>query len=167
MPAATIRPATPADVPLVLRLIRELADYEKLAHEVTATEADLHESLFGPRPIIEVLIAEADGDVSGYALFFHNYSTFLCQRGLYLEDLFVRPPFRGRGIGKSLLSHLAKLAVDRGCLRFEWAVLDWNEPAIGFYRSLGARPLEDWTVFRVTGEALQRLALDRPEPPAP
>ena len=161
MPPATIRPATVADVPLILRLIGELAEYEKLAHEVTATEADLHDSLFGPRPIIEVLIAEADGDVAGYALCFHNYSTFLCKRGLYLEDLFVRPAFRGRGIGRLLLSHLAKLAIDRGCLRFEWAVLDWNEPAIAFYRSLGARPLEDWTVFRVTGEALQRLADDR------
>lgn len=161
MLAATIRPATPADVPLILRLIRELADYEKLAHEVTATEADLHESLFGPRPIIEVLIAEAEGEAAGYALCFHNYSTFLCKRGLYLEDLFVRPRFRGRGIGKLLLSHLAKLAVDRGCVRFEWAVLDWNEPAIEFYRSLGARPLEDWTVFRLTGEALQKLADDR------
>jgi GNAT superfamily N-acetyltransferase len=158
MPVATIRPATPADVPLVLRLIHELADYEKLAHEVSATEADLHESLFGPRPIIEVLIAEAEGDAAGYALCFHNYSTFLCKRGLYLEDLFVRPPFRGRGIGKMLLSRLAKLAVERGCVRLEWAVLDWNEPAIAFYRSLGARPLEDWTVFRVTGDALQRLA---------
>jgi GNAT superfamily N-acetyltransferase len=161
MAPARIRPATAADVPLILRLIRELAEYEKLAHEVTATEADLHESLFGPRPIIEVLIAEADGDVAGYALFFHNYSTFLCKRGLYLEDLFVRPPFRGRGIGKVLLTHLAKLAVARGCLRFEWAVLDWNEPAIEFYRGLGARPLEDWTVFRVTGAALQQLADSR------
>jgi GNAT superfamily N-acetyltransferase len=158
MPPATIRPATAADVPLILRLIRELAEYEKLAHEVTATEADLHESLSGPRPIVEVLIAEAGSDVAGYALCFHNYSTFLCKRGLYLEDLFVRPPFRGRGIGKLLLSHLARLAVERGCVRLEWAVLDWNEPAIEFYRSLGARPLEDWTVFRVTGEALQQLA---------
>jgi len=158
MDAATIRPATPADVPLILQLIRELADYEKLAHEVTATEAELHESLFGPRPIIEVLIAETDGDTAGYALTFHNYSTFLCKRGLYLEDLFVRPPYRGRGIGKMLLSRLAKLAVEQGYVRFEWAVLDWNEPAIEFYRSLGAKPLEDWTVFRVTGEALRRLA---------
>jgi GNAT superfamily N-acetyltransferase len=158
MPVATIRPATPADVPLVLRLIHELADYEKLAHEVSATEADLHESLFGPRPIIEVLIAEAEGDAAGYALCFHNYSTFLCKRGLYLEDLFVRPPFRGRGIGKMLLSRLAKLAVERGSVRLERAEPDCNAPASAVYRSLGARPLEDWTEIRVTGDALQRLA---------
>jgi GNAT superfamily N-acetyltransferase len=161
VPSTTIRPATPADVPLILRLIGELADYEKLAHEVTATEADLRESLFGSRPAIEVLIAEADDEAAGYALFFHNYSTFLCKRGVYLEDLFVRPPFRGRGIGKSLLMHVAKVAAGRGCVRFEWAVLDWNEPAIEFYRSLGAVPMHDWTVFRVDGEALQRLAAGR------
>lgn len=161
MSNASIRNATRADVPLILQLIRELAEYERLAHEVTATEDDLARSLFGTRPIAEVIIAEAEGNVAGYALFFHNYSTFLCKRGIYLEDLFVRPPFRGRGIGKRLLSHLARLAVDRGCVRFEWAVLDWNEPAISFYRSLGAKPMEDWTVFRITGEALQRLADDR------
>jgi GNAT superfamily N-acetyltransferase len=155
-----IRPATADDVPLILSLIRELAGYEKLAHEVTARDADLHESLFGARPGAEVVIAERDGDVAGYALFFHNYSTFLGKRGLYLEDLFVRPAFRGRGIGKQLLSRLAKIAVDRGCARFEWAVLDWNESAIGFYRGLGAVPMHDWTVMRLTGEALERLAAE-------
>jgi GNAT superfamily N-acetyltransferase len=158
MPAATIRPAIAADVPLVLQLIRELAAYEKLGHEVTATERDLRESLFSSPPSAEVVIAETDGGVAGYALFFHNYSTFLCKRGLYLEDLFVRPSFRGRGIGRLLLSHLAGIAVQRGCARFEWAVLDWNESAIGFYRSLGAMPMDDWTVFRLSGDALKRLA---------
>ena len=158
MPAATIRSATAADVPLVLQLIRELAAYEKLGHEVTATERDLRESLFSSPPSAEVVIAETDGGVAGYALFFHNYSTFLCKRGLYLEDLFVRPSFRGRGIGRLLLSHLAGIAVQRGCARFEWAVLDWNESAIGFYRSLGAMPMDDWTVFRLSGDALKQLA---------
>lgn len=158
MPAATIRPAIAADVPLVLQLIRELAAYEKLGHEVTATERDLRESLFSSPPSAEVVIAETDGGVAGYALFFHNYSTFLCKRGLYLEDLFVRPSFRGRGIGRLLLSHLAGIAVQRGCARFEWAVLDWNESAIGFYRTLGAMPMDDWTVFRLSGDALKRLA---------
>ena len=158
MPAATIRSATAADVPLVLQLIRELAAYEKLGHEVTATERDLRESLFSSPPSAEVVIAETDGGVAGYALFFHNYSTFLCKRGLYLEDLFVRPSFRGRGIGRLLLSHLAGIAVQRGCARFEWAVLDWNESALGFYRSLGAMPMDDWTVFRLSGDALKQLA---------
>ena len=158
MPAATIRPAIAADVPLVLQLIRELAAYEKLGHEVTATERDLRESLFSSPPSAEVVIAETDGGVAGYALLFQNYSTFLCKRGLYLEDLFVRPSFRGRGIGRLLLSHLAGIAVQRGCARFEWAVLDWNESAIGFYRSLGAMPMDDWTVFRLSGDALKWLA---------
>jgi GNAT superfamily N-acetyltransferase len=153
-----IRPAVKADAPVILSLIRELAEYERLAHEVTATESDLRESLFGPRPAAEVVIVEWGGETAGYALFFHNYSTFLGRRGLYLEDLFVRPAFRGRGIGKALLMHLARLAVERGCARFEWAVLDWNEPAIGFYRSLGAVPMTDWRVMRVTGEALTKLA---------
>lgn len=154
----TLRSATEADVALILGLIRELAEYEKLAHEVTASENDLRESLFGPRPGAEVVIAEQDGEPAGYALFFHNYSTFLCKRGIYLEDLFVRPVFRGRGIGKLLLAHLAGIAVTRGCARFEWAVLDWNESAIGFYRSLGAVPMNEWTVMRLTGESLRRLA---------
>ena len=160
---ATIRPASQADVPQILSLIHELAEYEKLAHEVTATKDDLHESLFGLRPGAEVVIAELDGAVAGYALFFHNYSTFLCKRGLYLEDLFVRPVFRGKGIGKQLLTHLARLAVERGCARFEWAVLDWNESAIGFYRSLGAELMDSWTVMRVTGEALEALARSTPK----
>lgn len=157
-----IRPATEADVPLVLGLIGELAEYEKLAHEVTASEDDLRRSLFGSRPGAEVVIAECDGVTAGYALFFHNYSTFLGKRGLYLEDLFVRPALRGRGIGKLLLSFLAKTAIERDCARFEWAVLDWNESAIGFYKRLGAMPMEDWTVMRVTGEALERLAAAQP-----
>jgi GNAT superfamily N-acetyltransferase len=154
----TLRTAVEADVPLILRLIRELADYEKLAHEVSATENDLRASLFGVHPDAEVVIAEQDGEVAGYALFFHNYSTFHGKRGLYLEDLFVRLPFRGRGIGKLLLSHLAKVAVQRGCTRFEWAVLDWNQPAIRFYQQLGAVAMNDWTVFRVSGDALARLS---------
>lgn len=154
----TIRRATEADTATIFSLICDLAEYEKLANEVTATEADLRVSLSGPRPAIEVLIAESDGEVAGYALFFHNYSTFLCKRGVYLEDLFVRPAYRGRGIGKLLLSHLAKLVVDRDCARLEWAVLNWNESAIRFYNSLGAVPMNEWTVMRVTGEALGRLA---------
>ena len=153
-----IRPAVESDVPLVLGLIRELAEYEKLADQVTATEEDLRRSLFSSRPDAEVVIAEFKGEPAGYALFFHNYSTFLCKRGIYLEDLFVRPTFRGRGIGKLLLSYLAKLAIERGCSRFEWAVLDWNESAIGFYKGIGAVPMADWTVMRVTGEALGRVA---------
>ena len=156
--STSIRTATEADVPLILGLIRELAEYERLAHEVTATEDDLRESLFGPRPAAEVVIAESDGETAGYALFFHNYSTFLCKRGLYLEDLFVRPTFRGRGIGKQLLKHLAQLAVARDCARFEWAVLDWNESAIAFSRSIGAKAMDEWTVMRVTGEDLKLLA---------
>jgi GNAT superfamily N-acetyltransferase len=159
----TIRTATEADAATILGLIHELAEYERLAHEVTATEHDLHASLFGVHPDAEVAIAETDGAVAGYALFFHNYSTFHCKRGLYLEDLFVRPAFRGRGIGKRLLSHLAKLAVQRGCARFEWAVLDWNESAIRFYRSFGAEAMQDWTVFRVSGDALLTLAGGRRE----
>ena len=154
----TIRPATPSDVPLILRFIRELAEYERLAHEVVATEDGLRDTLFGPRPYAEVVIAEEEGEPAGFALFFHNYSTFLGRTGIYLEDLYVRPGMRGRGTGRALLAHLARLAVERGCGRLEWWVLDWNEPAIRFYRSLGARPMDDWTVFRVSGDALQRLA---------
>jgi GNAT superfamily N-acetyltransferase len=158
-----LRPATAADVPVILALIGELAEYERLAHEVTATEADLHRTLFGERRYAEVVIAEIDDAVAGHALFFHNYSTFHGKPGLYLEDLFVRPPFRLRGIGKALLTHLAELAVARECARFEWAVLDWNSPAIEFYRRLGAVPMEEWTVYRVTGAPLARLA-QHPEP---
>jgi GNAT superfamily N-acetyltransferase len=155
-----IRPAVPADAPLIVSLIRGLAEYERLAHECVATEERVRESLFGPRPDAEVVIAEVDGRAAGFALFFHNYSTFLARRGLYLEDLFVVPEFRGQGVGRALLRHLARLAVERGCGRFEWWVLDWNEPAIRFYRSLGAVPMDEWTVYRLTGDALQRLAAE-------
>jgi GNAT superfamily N-acetyltransferase len=153
-----IRPARPDDVPTVLSLIRALARYEKLEHEVAGTEGDLREHLFGPHPRAEVALVEEAGGVAAFALFFHNYSTFLCKPGLHLEDLFVLPEHRRKGHGRALLAHLAKLAVERGCGRFEWAVLDWNEPAIGFYRSLGAVMLEDWRIMRVTGESLGKLA---------
>jgi len=161
-----IEPARERDVPLILRLIKGLADYEKLAHEVRASEEGLRATLFGPNPAAEVVLAyvasgssrtSADEPV-GFALFFHNYSTFLGKRGLYLEDLFVVPEWRGRGAGRALLTHLATLAAERGCGRFEWAVLDWNEPAITFYKKLGAQPMHEWTVFRVTGDALATLA---------
>ncbi|MDB4905953.1 MAG: putative diamine acetyltransferase [Gemmatimonadetes bacterium] len=154
----TIRGATEADVPLVLRLIRGLAEYEKLADKVVATEALVSESLFGAHPAAEVIIAEWEGEPAGFALFFHNYSTFLARRGIYLEDLFVLPEMRGRGVGRALLARLSQLAIERQCGRLEWAVLDWNEPAIGFYKSLGAVPMDEWTVFRLTGEALESLA---------
>jgi GNAT superfamily N-acetyltransferase len=153
-----IRAATARDVPEILAFIRELADYEKLSGEVVATEARLRDSLFGPRPCAEVLIAEVDGRAAGFALFFHNYSTFLARPGIYLEDLFVRPAYRGRGTGKALLQRVAALALERHCGRLEWSVLDWNRPAIEFYRSVGAVPMEDWTVYRVTGPALATLA---------
>lgn len=154
----TIRPATIADVPLILDLIRGLAEYERLPHEVVATEAGLRASLFGPVPAAEVVIAEVEGTAAGFALFFHNYSTFLGRRGIWLEDLFVQPAFRGQGIGRALLGHLAEVAVARGCGRLEWSVLDWNASAIGFYRSLGAVPMDEWTTFRVAGDALTKLA---------
>ena len=157
-PAITLRPATRADIPQILDFIRGLAEYEKLAHEAVATPALLETHLFGERPTAEVVIAEADGVPAGFALFFHSFSTFLGQPGLYLEDLFVLPGHRGRGIGRRLMVHLAQLAVARGCGRFEWSVLDWNEPAIRLYRSLGAVGLDEWTVQRVTGDALQALA---------
>ena len=153
-----IRPARPEDVPAILSLIRALARYEKLEHEVVGTEADLREHLFGSPARAEVALVEDGGDVAAFALFFPNYSTFLCKPGLYLEDLFVLPDHLRKGYGKALLGHLARVAVERGCGRFEWAVLDWNEPAIAFYRSLGAKMQEDWRIFRVTGEALDRLA---------
>jgi GNAT superfamily N-acetyltransferase len=155
-----IRPARPEDVPAVLSLIRALARYERLEHEVVGTETALREHLFGAQPRAEVALAEEGGAIAGFALFFHNYSTFLCKPGLYLEDIFVLPEHRGRGHGRALLAHLARLALTRGCGRFEWSVLDWNEPAIGFYESLGARRLDDWRIFRVTGEALEKLAGD-------
>ncbi|MBK6803049.1 GNAT family N-acetyltransferase [Novosphingobium sp.] len=153
----TIRPATRSDLPLIAQLIRALADYEKLAHEVRFAEADLARHLFGPHPKAEVAIGELDGQAQGFALFFHNFSTFEGLPGIYLEDLFVRPEARGAGLGKALLTHLAALAVRRGCARLEWSVLDWNEPAIGFYRKLGARFMDEWTVMRVDGEALTRM----------
>lgn len=156
--APVIRPATPHDVPLVLSLIRELAAYEKLEHEVVATDADLAEALFGERAVAEAVIADVAGEPAAYALFFPNFSTFLGKPGLYLEDLYVRPAFRGRGIGRALLQHLAGIAVARGWGRMDWAVLAWNTPAIGFYERLGARILPDWRTCRITGEALARLA---------
>jgi len=156
--ALAIRPATPDDLPLIAELIRALADYEKLAHEVRYDEATLGEKLFGPRPYAEVLIGEIDGAPMGFALFFHNFSTFEGRPGIYLEDLFVRPEARGLGLGKALLAELARIAVERGCARLEWWVLDWNAPSIGFYRSLGARPMDEWTVMRVDGAALEALA---------
>ena len=157
-PPCRIRSAVEADVPLVLALSRELAEYERLADQVTAAESDLREALFGPAPRAEAVIARLDGEPIGFALFFHNFSTFLGRSGLYLEDLYVRPPFRGRGFGRRLLAHLARLAVERGCGRFEWSVLDWNEPAIAAYRKAGAEPMDEWTVYRLTGAALRRLA---------
>lgn len=153
-----IRSATEEDVPVILAFIRKLAEYEKLAHEVAATESGLRATLFGPRPFAEVIIGYWQGQPAGFALFFHNYSTFLGKPGIYLEDLYVDIEHRGRGCGKALLTHLAKLAVARDCGRLEWAVLDWNEPAIRFYRSLGAVPMDEWTVYRVTGAALNKLA---------
>ncbi len=153
-----IRSATPADIPSIARLIRALAEYEKLSHEVVLREEELHQHLFGERRYAEVVLAEDAGQVVGFALFFHNYSTFLSKPGIYLEDLFVLPEHRGRGHGKALLSHLAKLAVARGCGRFEWSVLDWNTPAIQFYESFGAEMQHEWKIFRLTGEALQRFA---------
>jgi GNAT superfamily N-acetyltransferase len=146
------------DVPLILRFIRALAEYEKLLDDVVATEAALEEHLFGPQPRSEVLLAEWDGVSAGFALYFHNFSTFLCRPGIYLEDVFVHPEFRGRGIGKALLLELARIARQRGCGRFEWAVLNWNTPSIRFYESLGAAAMDEWRLMRVTGAALERLA---------
>ena len=154
----TLRNATVDDVSLIRELIEGLAEYERLRHECQATDDLLRASLFGERAYAEVVIAEWDGVPAGFALFFHNYSTFLARPGIYLEDLFVRPTHRGRGIGEALLRHLAQLAVSRNCGRLEWSVLDWNTDAIGFYKKLGARPQDDWTVYRVTGDALTRLA---------
>ena len=154
----SIRSATPADLPLIAQFIRDLADYEKLAHEVRFDEATLGEKLFGPRPYAEVAIGEIDGAAQGFALFFHNFSTFEGRPGIYLEDLFVRPGARGSGLGKALLAHLARLCIERDCARLEWSVLDWNTPSIGFYRSLGAKLMDEWTVMRVDGEALDALA---------
>jgi GNAT superfamily N-acetyltransferase len=156
---ASVRSATPADVPVILALIRELAVYEKLEHLVGAKEEDLHTALFAERSVIEALIASLDDEPVGFALFFPNFSTFLGKPGLYLEDLYVRPEARGAGLGRMLLEHLAGLAVDRGWGRMEWSVLDWNQPAIEFYKKMGATPMDEWTTFRVTGGALRKLAL--------
>jgi GNAT superfamily N-acetyltransferase len=152
-----IVPAQEADTPLILEMIRGLAEYEKLSHVCSATEEQLRATLFGARPGAEALLAFRNGECAGFALFFPNYSTFLAKPGIYLEDLFVKPHARGNGIGKALLQELARLAVERGCGRLEWSVLDWNEPSIAFYRKLGAAPLDDWTMFRLTGEALAEL----------
>ncbi len=152
-----IRPATVTDVPIVLALIRELAEYEKLLHEVVATEALVRAALFGPKPVAECALACVNGGPVGFALYFHNYSTFMGRAGLYLEDLFVRPEHRGQGIGEALLRYLARIAVERGCARMEWAVLNWNKRAIEFYERMGAVGILDWTVFRVSDEALVRL----------
>ena len=154
----SIRQATEQDVPLILSFIRQLAEYERLSDEAVMTEATLRDSLFGPRPYAEVLLGYADDKPAAFAVFFHNFSTFLGRPGLYLEDLFVTPEMRGRGFGQAMLVELARIAVERKCGRFEWAVLDWNELAIGFYKRLGAVPMADWTIFRVTGETLERLA---------
>lgn len=156
----SIRFAVAADVPLILHFIRGLAEYERLGHECVATEAQLARTLFAARPSAEVLIASLDGEPAGFALYFHNYSTFLAQPGLYLEDLFVEPRFRSRGVGRALLARLAAIAQSRGCGRFEWSVLDWNEDAIGFYEKLGARGLTEWTVHRVSGDELKALAAE-------
>jgi GNAT superfamily N-acetyltransferase len=154
----TIRPAGPHEMPLVLAFVRELAAYEHLEHEVTATERDLTTALYGPRPCAEVVFACLEGAPVGFALFFHNFSTFLGKPGIYLEDLFVRPAARGLGVGRRLFAWLARTALERGCARLDWAVLDWNEPAIGFYRSLGAVGQDDWNIMRLAGEPLERLA---------
>jgi len=154
----TIRPATIVDVPIILQLIRDLATYERAPNAVTATEEQLVDVLFREKPVAEVLLAFENKMPIGFAVFFHNFSTWLGRPGLYLEDLFVRPEARGKGYGRGLLIHLAKIARDRGCGRMEWAVLDWNEPAIQFYRSLGAHPLDEWKIFRLTGDGIAKLA---------
>lgn len=158
---ATIRAAVPSDVPAILSLIRELAEYEKLLDMLVATEASLHQALFGSRPSVEALVADVGSQTVGFALFFHNFSTFLGKPGMYLEDLYVRPAFRGQGLGKALLARLAQMANERDCGRLEWSVLNWNEPSIRFYESLGARPMSDWTVYRLTGDALRQFPLPK------
>jgi GNAT superfamily N-acetyltransferase len=152
-----IEPATVADVPLILQFVCELAEFERLRHQVVATKEGLRDTLFGPKPFAEVAIARDAGEAVGFALFFHNYSTFLGKPGIYLEDLYVRQHCRGKGYGEALLRHVAHLAVSRGCGRFEWSVLDWNQRAIDFYKKLGAQPMTEWTMCRVTGEALEKL----------
>lgn len=158
MTAFSIREATIEDVPLVLWFIQQLAEYERLSHDAVMTEEVLRETLFGPRRYAEVLLGYAEEKPVAFAVYFHNFSTFLGRPGLYLEDLFVLPEMRGRGFGRAMLVALAKIAVERKCGRFEWTVLDWNQTAIGFYKKLGAVPMDEWTIFRVTGEALEKLA---------
>ena len=153
-----IEKAVPNDVPLILQFVRKLAEYEKLSDSVEATEEGLRETLFGPNPSAHTLLAYDGDEPVGFAIYFFNYSTFMGRPGLYLEDLFVRPEARGKGFGRALLHHLARIAVERKCRRMEWAVLDWNEPAIGFYKSLAADPMDDWTVFRLSGKALEDMA---------
>jgi GNAT superfamily N-acetyltransferase len=166
-PELRLRPAVAGEEALILEFIRGLADYERLSHQVVASEELLSRWLFGERPAAEVVLAYWQGQPVGFALFFHNFSTFLGRPGIYLEDLFVRPEARGRGAGRELLVHLARLALARGGGRLEWSVLDWNEPAIRFYRSLGAVPMDQWTVFRVTGDALEQLAGEQREDAGP
>ena len=161
--ALSIDPARPQDAGLIVALVRELAEYERLLDQVVLTEQDIHRDLFGPRPHAEAVIAREGDEPVGFALWFHNYSTFAGRPGLYLEDLFVRPACRGRGYGEALLRYLARVALQRGCARFEWSVLDWNEPALAFYRKLGAVPMDEWTVQRVSGEALEALAQGKSE----
>ena len=156
-PRITLRFATIDDVNLILDFIRQLADYEKMTQDVVTDEDQLRQSLFGKRQVAEVVIASYDGEAAGFALFFHNFSTFLGRPGIYLEGLFVIPQLRGHGIGQVLLSHLAGIAIERGCGRFEWSVLDWNTDAIRFYKRLGAKPMDGWTVFRIEGDALEEL----------
>lgn len=156
----TIRAATSADVLIIIELIKELADYEKLSHEAVATPELLRQNLFGEQPKAEVIIAEINNQPVGFALFFTNFSTFLGKPGIHLEDLYIKPEFRGMRAGKTILTYLARLAKDRDCGRVEWSVLDWNTPAIEFYKKLGASPMDEWTVFRVTGEALDKLAAE-------
>jgi GNAT superfamily N-acetyltransferase len=156
--AFSIRPATPADVTHIHAMIVELAVFEKLEHMVVATEALLHEGLFGARPACEAIVGEENGEVVTFALFFHNFSTFLTKKGLYLEDLYVRQSHRGKGFGTQMLQRLAQIALERGCGRFEWSVLDWNEPAINFYKAMGADVMPDWRICRVTGDSLNALA---------
>ena len=158
MPNFEIKSATIEDVPLILTFIKKLAEYEKLSDAVVATEKDLREVLFGERRYAETIIAYEHNEPVGFALFFHNFSTFVGKPGIYLEDLFVDPDHRGKGFGKALLAHLAKLAQERNCGRLEWAVLNWNQPSIEFYESLGAKPMNEWKVYRLTGEALENLA---------
>jgi GNAT superfamily N-acetyltransferase len=153
----TIRKAEKSDAPLILSFIKEIANYEKLSHEVTATEKDIQENLFGDTKYAEVLIAESENEPVGYALFFYNFSTFTGRPGIYLEDLFIRPKYRGKGIGKTLLLKLIKIAKNKNCGRVEWCVLDWNEPAIEFYKNLGAVPMDGWSIFRVTNEKFEKI----------